>query len=71
MKELVDYISRHLKKGIPLPKIKKELLEAGHPIRAIEEASFQVANEEPQLASKSIAMKACRMFALSCSTAYR
>ena len=40
--ELVVYVEKHLKKGIPLDKIKKRLLDAGHKVIAIESAIAHV-----------------------------
>ena len=40
--ELVAYVEKHLKKGIPINNIKKRLLDAGHKVIAVESAIAHV-----------------------------
>lgn len=48
-KRVVDYIEKHLEKGIRLRKIKNELAKAGHSVSSIEEAVNAVHAGKPHL----------------------
>jgi len=56
-KTVVDYISRNLKKGVPLSKIKTALSKAGHTVDEIETASKQVLYAEPHLSERYAKIK--------------